>query len=584
MSEGNSEMKHAEPAPEAQIQTKRSFSIIWVVPIIALLIGGGLIFKAQSTKGPTITITFKNADGLTVDKTKIKFKDVEIGVVTKINLLEDLSGVALTAELHKGTKAYLTEKSRFWVVRARIGAGEVSGLGTLLSGAYIGIDPSSEGKKQDAFTGLEIPPVLTGDLPGGNFTLKAQDLNSLNIGSPLYYRGIKVGQVVAYHFDKEAESIQLDVFVKAPFHEKVFQNTHFWSASGIDFTMDANGIKMDTQSLVSIMTGGVAFGLAKGDLPGKGAEDGTAFLLYPNRDSSNEEDYTIKRHYLMYFDQSIRGLGPGAPVEILGVKVGEVVSTKLVYDENTQKFLIPVLIAIEPERLSVLISVQGGVLKGEQLEQKLLKQGLYGAEQNKEGKDLRIQIEKLVAKGFRAQLKTGSLVTGQLYIDLDYFPNAPAAKLTMEGDYPVFPTTPAPLEKIGQRVDNILKKIESLPLDKIGQNINNILEKINSIPIAEIGNNMRASIESLTQTLDELKALSGNINQETMPRINELLGTLEAAIDGINSTLGPDSALNYNARTMTDELSSTVRSMRSLLEYLEKDPQALIFGKEGDQK
>ena len=578
MSEGNSEMKHAEPAPEAQIDTKRRFSIIWVVPIIALLIGGGLIFKAQSAKGPTITITFENADGLTAEKTKIKFKDVEIGKVTKIDLQEDLSVVVLTVELNKGTKLYLTENTRFWVVRARIGAGEVSGLGTLFSGAYIGIDPSSEGAKQNAFKGLEIPPVLTEDLPGGDFILKARALNSLNLGSPIYYRGIKVGQVVAYHFDQEADAVLINVFVKAPFHEKVFQSTQFWSVSGIDFTMDANGIKVDTQSLVSIMTGGVAFDLPSAESHSIIAEDATMFHLYPNRDKRDEESYTIRRNYLMYFDQSIRGLLPGAPVEIMGVQIGEVISTKLIFDEKNQKFLIPVLVAIEPERLSSLITETGEVLDDKQLRLKLT------VEQPDLDAAFPIKIKKLVANGFRAQLKTGSLLTGQLYIDLDYYPNAPAAEVTMEGDYRVFPTISAPLKQIGQRVDNILKRIEDLPLDEMGQNINSILQKIDSIPIAEIGQDMQVAIEALTQTLDELKALSGNINQETMPKVNELLGNLESAVDGINSTLGPDSALNYNARAMTGELSLMIRSMRSLLEYLERDPQALIFGKEGDQK
>jgi paraquat-inducible protein B len=472
----------------------------------------------------------------------------------------------------------LTEKTRFWVVRARVGAGEVSGLGTLFSGAYIGIDPSNEGQKQDAFRGLETPPILTEDLPGGDFTLKSTELHSLDLGSPIYYRGIRVGQVVGYHFDKDAEAILIDIFVKAPFHEKVFQNTHFWSASGIDFTMDASGIKMDTQSLVSIMTGGLAFGLAQGDIPAEVAKDGDVFTLFPNRESSNEEAYAIKRYYLMYFDQSIRGLSPGAPIEIMGVKIGEVVSSKLVFNEKNQKFRIPVLAAIEPERLGALITEKGDVLDDDRL-----KQRLSAGEQGQQG-IFPIEISKLVDNGFRAQLKTGSLVTGQLYIDLDYYPDAPAAKIGQEDGYPVFPTISAPLGRITQRVDNILKKIESIPLDNIGQNINDILQKVDSIPIAEIGDNMKIAIASLTQTLDELKTLSGNINQEMMPKVNESLGQLESAISGINSTLGPDSALNYNARTMTDELSIAVRSMRSLLEYLERDPQSLIFGKEGDQK
>jgi paraquat-inducible protein B len=578
MSEGSPELKDIESAPEAQIQTRRSFSIIWVVPIIALLIGGWLVFKAQSTKGPTITITFKNADGLEAGKTKIKYKDVEVGKVTGVELTDDFSKVMVTAELNKDAGTFLTEKTRFWVVRARIGAGEVSGLGTLFSGAYIGIDPSHEGKKQDAFTGLEVPPVLTKGLPGGNFILKASELDSLDLGSPIYYRGINVGQVVAYRFDKDAEAILLNIFIKAPYHEKVLKNTRFWSISGIDFTMDADGIKVDTRSLVSIVSGGVEFGLPIGNLPEPVADDGTVFSLYPNRESSTDDVYTIKRYYLMYFDQSIRGLSLGAPVEIMGVKVGEVVSTKLIFNEKVQKFLIPVLVSIEPERLAGMVSGQGKVLESEDLKQKLQ----YEIENGEIA--LLFQTDKLVESGFRAQLKTGNLLTGQLYIDLDYHPDAPPAKIVKEGNYPVFPTVPAPLERMSQRVDKILKKIEALPLNEMGQSINSILQKIDNIPITEMGNNLNTSLEALTQTLNELKVLSGNINGETMPKVNEVLGGLETTINGINSAYGPDSTFNHNARAVTDELSLTLRSLRSLLEYLEKDPDALIFGKRGGKK
>ncbi|MDX2481810.1 MAG: MlaD family protein [Desulfuromusa sp.] len=575
MSQEVSNGEKIQQSPVAKIQTKRGFSIIWVVPIIALLIGGGLIFKAQSAKGPTITITFKTAVGLAVGKTKIKFKDVEIGTVTKIELSEDLANIVLTAELNKGTKPYLTDKTQFWVVRARIGAGEVSGLETLFSGAYIGMDPSTEGTKKSEFTGLEIPPALTEGQPGGHYLLKSKTLSSLDFGSPVYYRGIKVGKVVEHHFDQVTEEVFVKVFIQAPFHQKVFQNTRFWSASGIDLTMDATGIKLDTESLVSIMTGGLAFDLREDELPGEIATGEKTFQLYADKESSKENTYVIKIYYLMYFDQNVRGLSPGAPVEIMGVMLGTVVKTTLEYDEGTKKFRIPVLVAIEPERLQAMKSEQGDVAKGETLITEL---------QEESSSDFLGWAKKLAAQGLRAQLKTGNLLTGQLYIDLDYYPDAPAAKVTMEGDYPVFPTIPSPLDQIGERIDQILKQIEALPLNEMGQSINSILRKIDSVPISQIGEEMKAAIESLTQTLDELKSLSGHINQETMPKVNDLLGKLESTIDGINSTLGPNSAINYNAQVMTDELSLTIRSMRSLLEYLEKDPQALIFGKEGDQK
>jgi len=578
MSEEHREIIVDESAPVAQVQTRRTFSIIWVVPIIALLIGGWLVFKAQSTKGPTITITFKNADGLVAGKTEIKYKDVTVGEVTSVDLSDDFSQVVVTAQLNRDAGTFLTEKTRFWIVRARIGAGEVSGLGTLFSGVYIGIDPSKEGEPQETFAGLESPPILTKGLPGGNFILRAKELDSLDLGSPIYYRGIKVGQVVAYHFDKDAEAILINIFVKAPFHEKVLQDTRFWSVSGVDLTIDANGLKVDTQSLVSIFTGGVAFGLPAGSLSQQIAKDGTVFSLFPNRESSTEEVYTVKRYYLMYFDQSIRGLAPGAPVEIMGVKVGEVVSTKLIFNEKIQKFLIPVLVSIEPERLSGMISGQGEVLEARHLKEKFRNEARNGE------RALLFQTDELVENGFRARLKTGNLLTGKLYIDLDYYSDAQPAKITREGNYPVFPTVSAPLERMEQRVDNILKKIEALPLAEIGQNFNDILQKIDTIPITEMGNNMNTALASLTQTLEELRGLSNGINKETMPQVSRVLSELETTINGINDAYGPDSTFNHNAKEVTDELALTLRSLRSLLEYLETDPAALIFGKRGEKK
>jgi paraquat-inducible protein B len=558
MNEGDSGMNHVEQAPEALVQTKRSFSIIWVVPIIALLIGGWLTFKAMSEKGPEITITFETADGLVAGKTAVKFKDVDVGKVTNLELNDDASGVVATVEMTNNASSYLTDKTQFWVVRAKVAAGEISGLGTLLSGAYIGCNPSTEGKKQKHYKGLEKPPILTADLPGRHFVLKSKELGSLDLGSPIYYRGIKVGQVVDYDFDETAEAVLFKVFISDPFHKKVRGNTRFWNASGVDFTMDATGLKMDTQSLVSIMLGGVAFDLPEHAQQGEQAEEDKDFLLYENRDASNEVTYDIKQYYLMYFDQSVRGLSPGAPVEILGIKVGEVVKVELQFDQTALEFLIPVLVYFEPERLNLLITEEGTVVRGEAKAEEIL-------ENRKNMQSKNAVIDKLIAKGFRAQLKTGNLLTGQLYVDLASYPDAPPKKLKTELGYMVFPTIPAPFEQIVNRVDNILKKVEQVPFDKIGKDL-------------------QAAIESLTKTLDEIKDMSGNINNETIPKINAALDQMQEAMEGVGSTLGPDSALNYNARQVTNELSLAIRSIRSLLEYLERDPQALILGKEGDKK
>ena len=558
MSDGNSEKKFAEQAPEAVVQTKRSFSIIWVVPIIALLIGGWLTFKAMTEKGPTITISFETAEGLEAGKTKIKFKDVEVGKVTDIDLNEDRSGVIVSAEMSPEAKPYLTDKTQFWVVRATVAAGNVSGLGTLLSGAYIGINPTTEGEKARQFTGLEKPPLVTADMPGQHFVLQSEELGSLDRGSPVYYRGIKVGQVVDYDFDLDRDGVDIKIFVEAPFHGKVFENSRFWNASGIDLTMDATGLKLDTQSLVSILLGGVAFDLREHDEPGEPAEQDYPFRLYPDQASSKEETYEVKRYFVMYFDQSVRGLSPGAPVEIKGIQVGEVISVKLQYDMKKLDFHIPVLIVLEPERMDMLLTTSGETVVGKEKDEQLAidAQHKYDAE---------ARAKELIKRGFRAQLKQGNLLTGQLYIDLDFYPDAPPATLEEVNGYPVFPTVAAPLEQIVNRVDNILKKVEQIPFDKIGQEL-------------------QVAIAELATTLEEVKGLSGKVNEETIPKVNASLDQLQETLNGIESTLGPDSALNYNTRQVTSELALAIRSIRSLLEYLERDPQALILGKEGDKQ
>jgi len=573
MSEEGSSAEYVDKAPTAKVQTKRSFSIIWVVPILALIIGGWLVFKAMSEKGPVLTISFETAEGLEAGKTKIKFKDVEIGKVTEIDLTDDLSGVTVTVEMVKDFKPYMKEKTSFWVVRARVAAGEVSGLGTLLSGAYIGCSPSTEGLAVENFTGLEKPPVMTVGLPGRHFTLRSETLGSLDLGSPVFYRGMKVGQVVDYNYDQAAESIVLKVFVNEPYHEKVRNKTRFWNASGIDFTMDASGVKMDTQSLVSIMLGGVAFEHPSDVKAGEQAEEGKEFLLYDSRDDSEKVTYEQKTFFRLYFDQTVRGLSPGAPVEIKGIKVGEVVSIELQYDQGLVNFRVPVLVKIEPERLNAVITETGLKLTGDKMDEEI--------EEIKEeaaGKNLE-HTKMMVEKGLRAQLKTGNLLTGQLYIDFDFYPDADPAKLIEHDGVTVFPTIPVPLKRIVQRVDNILEKVEQVPFDQIGKDVGVVVK------------NVEAMVEELNGLLKELSSVSVNVKKETLPKFNDSLDELkntlkgaDATLEGMNATLGPDSTLSYTSRKVMDELSMTIRSLRSLLDYLERDPQALILGKEGEKK
>ena len=522
MTNPHPEQQPADAIPEAVVTQRSGVSIVWLIPVIAALIGGWLAWKAFSEQGPTITISFKSAEGLEAGKTKIRYKDVEVGQVGTIELSDDLSHVIVTAQLVKDASDYLTERTRFWVVRASVRAGQVSALGTLLSGAYIGIDPVTEGKSARHFEGLETPPVITTGLPGHHFILKASRRGSLDVGAPVFYRQIQVGEVVAYDIGKDAESIDFKVFIHAPYDRKVRENTQFWNASGLDVSVTAEGIKIDTESLVSIMIGGIAFGDTDNEAPGAVAQEEQVFHLYENREAAQKKEYAEKRRFLLYFDGSVRGLSPGAPVEFRGIQIGEVVDVKLQIDVTTRQFQIPVLIDVEPERVTPTGQLPPEWAKLSKLER-----------QNR-------VFDQLVAQGMRAQLKTGNLLTGKLIVAMDIYEKVKPAEIDYSGTYPVMPTVPTSLEEISSRVATILDKLDQFPIDRIGKN-------------------MDATLEGL---------------QLTVAQTQKTLAALER-------TLSTDSPLQQQLQGTLEELSAAARSLRLLADYLERNPEAILRGKQG---
>ncbi len=540
MNEQPTEVTTNTNPPESLIREKKSFSIVWVVPIVALLIGGWLVYKALSEKGPTITISFKSADGLEAGKTKIKYKDVEVGEVVSIVLEDDLSTVTVTAELGKNSKAYLTDKTRFWVVRARVSAGEISGLGTLFGGAYIAIDPVKEGKPLNSFIGLESPPIVTTDLPGRHYVLKAERLGSLGAGSPIYFRQIQVGQVESYELDKEGRHVDIRIFIDAPHAAYIHKNTRFWNAGGIDLSMDANGLKIDSQSLVSILSGGIAFDNPVDLKQNDPAEDNEMFILFDSRDDAMAQAYSVKRYWQLEFSGSVRGLTKGAPVEFRGLQVGKVEDVSLKIGQvNNEDILISVLVETEPERL-----VEKGVIQNDQEYMKL--------------------IDSLVARGLRAQLRTGSIITGQLYVDLDFRENVAPKTVDWDLKYPIVPTIPASLEELMAVFNKMLEKIETIPFEQIGQDI-------------------RSMVKNLDSTVKASEELLKTVNSQIAPEISATLKQATHTMAELEKTFGNESPLNHNAIQALGELSEAARSLRMLSDYLERHPEALIYGK-GDNK
>jgi paraquat-inducible protein B len=516
-----SEIKNVE------MKDPKGISMVWLLPILAVLIAGWLGFKAYSEIGPTITISFKEATGIEAGKTKIKFKDVEVGTVDDVILSDDLSGVLVTASLRSEAKKYLKESTRFWVVRPRIGAGGISGLSTLFSGAYIEIEPG-DGAKKKQFTGLEVPPVITAEVKGRSFVLHSDSLGSLDAGSPIYYEGIHAGEIISYKFSPDSDQIILHVFVEDPFHDLVKENTRFWNVSGVEVLADTDGIDIKTGSLQSILLGGIAFE-SYGDktIHAKVADEDAIFTLYQRYGDIADKQYNIKVPYVMFFKGSVRGLSVGAPVDFRGIKVGSVTKIQIVGDPKTQEIYIPVTIAIEPQRVTLLTNAT---------------------------RSPRENIAKLVQRGLKAQLQTGNLLTGELYVDLDLHPEAETKLAGIKYEHPELPTIPTAIAEVKETLTKLAADIRKMPLDEIAQNILETTQGMNHLvndpDMKKIPHSTNAALVQATKTLH--------------------------TVDGV---IEPDSPLQYDLATMLVEFKEAARSIRILSDYLEQHPETLIAGK-----
>jgi paraquat-inducible protein B len=537
--------------PAAVIESKRhrSIQLVWIIPIVAAIIGASLAIKSFMDRGPVITITFKSGEGLEAGKTKIKYKDVQIGLVKGIAIAKDRSHVIVTAELTKESEGLLMADTRFWVVRARISAGTVSGLETLMGGSHIGVDVGVSKEPSLAFTGLERPPIVTMDLPGHQYVLHAADIGSLDVGSPLYYRRMLVGEVIAYELDKDGNGVTLKVFVREPYDKYVKENTLFWHASGIDFTLDASGVKINTESIASVLLGGISFQTPEDRSNAPPAKPNTTFILFPNRNEAMKRPDTVVESYVMVFKESVRGLPIGAPVDLRGVTVGEVTKINVELDEHKKEFAMPVEIQFYPERLRAHYrnkSDQGLVLDSHAL------------------------LNALVKNGLRAQLQSSSLLTGQLFIALDFFPKAPPAKMNWSKDPPEFPTIPASLEQLQATLMQILQKIEKMPLE-------------------ELAVDARQTIQTLDATLKSADNILRQVDASVVPEVRTTLDDVKKTLDELRNTLGSakktlsaDAPLQQDMRDMMRELSRAAQSLRGLTDYLERHPESLIRGKKED--
>jgi paraquat-inducible protein B len=512
-------------------------SLVWLIPIVAAVVGISLLVHSITSRGPEISVTFRSADGLTPGKTAVRYKEVDIGIVKSVRLSRDRSHVVAAIELTKDAESFAVADTRFWVVRPRFAVSGISGLETLLSGAYIGVDAGKSKDSKSDFTGLEVPPVVTTDSSGKQFVLRASDLGSLDIGSPVYYRRVQVGQVVAYQLAPNGRDLSLRVFVNKPYDTLVTADTRFWHASGVDLKLDASGFKLSTQSLATVLLGGVAF-QAPDDSPATiPANENTQFQLAPDQtEAMKDREELAPTLAVLNFDQSVRGLSPGAPVDFRGVVVGQVRSIGIEYLRNTKSFRLPVVVEFYPSRMGFR---QRDVADKARAHDILL---------------------ALVKRGMRAQLRTGNLLTGQLYVALDFFPKAGPVNANLDAPVPELPTVPGTFDQIQAQLGDIVNKLDKVPFDQIGQE-------------------MREAVASLNRTLNSADQLVKQLNGDVAPQVLAALQDARKTLNAASGTLSSDAPLQQDTRRMMQELTRTAVSLRQLTDYLERHPEALLRGK-----
>jgi paraquat-inducible protein B len=519
--------------------------LVWILPAVVVLAGAFVVVREKLAQGIAIEIRFENAEGLEVNKTKVKYKEVDIGDVSDIRVSQDRKQVIVTADIHRNAKEYLVEDTRFWVVRPRVSGAGVSGLGTLVSGPYISVDVGQSAVKRDDFVGLEVPPIVTSDLPGREFILHADDLGSLGIGSSVFYRHITAGQVVAYTLDPGGTGVTVKIFVNAPFDAFVTTSTRFWQASGIDMSLNSDGVKLRKKSLTSIIEGGVAFQALPGGETARAGPD-TVFLLYDSEDRAMRPYEGEIHSFVMYFKGSLRGLSPGAPVELHGITVGEVKSVDLEFDQASGTLDFPVVVEVYPQRMRGHPRRPGG-----------------GAKQDNSEASSRAMIDALVAHGLRAELKTGNLLTGQQFVDLDVHQDAPKEKIAWTPQPAIFPTVSSGLNDIQDSVAAIAKKLSKVPFDQLSYRLLN-------------------AMTSLDQTLKSVDHLMQNVDSNIAPQIQATLNEAQAAMKNAKDLLSQDAASQNDLGSVLLEVSRAAKSIGALADYLERHPESLLRGKPAD--
>lgn len=503
------------------------------MPLLVILIGGWVTTHYYLSQGPLVEIAFATAEGLEAGRTRVRALSVDVGVVKDIQLTDDLQGVNVSVQLNPGTDRLLHADTQFWVVRPRLNASGVSGLGTLLSGPYIELYPGSDGKGERRYTGLDDAPHTPPGVAGVRVELFGTHASSVSVGAPILHRGLQVGQVESVDLDMARSQIRISAFIDAPFDQLVTEGTRFWNASGISLRTGAEGVQVDAESLTAVLSGGIAFAVPSQGTKGEPVEAGSRFELFASQQAAESDPYRFAKRYVLQFEQSLRGLDEGAPVEYRGIRVGTV--ERILREElakaHTSAIAVPVVIRLEPGRFGMPDNAESVELLSERIE------------------------DTVATMGLRASLQTGNLITGGLFVAIDHHPDQQTAHIGEFNGLSTLPTISGGIERLGQQLSTLLSKLNALPLEQTTEELN-------------------STLASARHTLQSIEQLSRSEAVTALPE--QLAETLESARTLLDS-LGQDSALQQEAERNLRTLDSTLRKANNLLDGLQAQPSSLLF-------
>ncbi len=553
--------------PAAATRRARRFQLIWLIPIVAALVAGYLAYRTISQRGPTITLTFRSADGLKAGTTKIRHKAVDLGTVDTIRLSDDLSSVVVRVQMQREATDELTDNARFWVVRPRLNAGNVSGLDTLLSGAYIELDPGmptpQPAPPRRDFTGLEEPPAIRSDEPGQSYVLQATRIGGITSGSPVLYRDVTVGEVLRWDMAPDGQSFTVTIFVRNQFTRLVRVGTHFWDVSGIGVDLGASGVQVRLESLQALLAGGIAFDTTAEARNTPVSKADAEFRLYRDQATAHAAGYERRIPFVTRFEGSVRGLAVGAPVEVFGIQIGSVTDVHLEFNPDSSEAHVDVKFEIQPER----------ILQPDQIDQK----------------SPLATTQALVQRGMRIQLHTANYLTGQLFLGIDLVKGAAPADASVTSDGALyFPANAGGMDNLMSSASDLMQKLSSVPFEQIAADLQKTMRNVSDLTSGpELKQALQGAAGAMTAAQDVVRKVDTGVTP-VLRRLPEIAASLQQTIDRASKLVASadasyfgNSQVKRDVERLLPQLSDTARSVRLLADFLTQHPEALIQGRTG---